>query len=164
MQPTVAEQCGNMSIFKSGEVTARQRRLRSAGWPGDLQSRGLWGLSCLGYQPLGRPAITLSQPKEQSRLQIQRLMISLSEYSLVSEWLAPLHVFFSSFFFYFYHNYFFYYLPLHSVNLKSIFLTHSLHCSVTLWPCVFNFSVTVIVSPSSTNTCGHQLTQNLRWS
>lgn len=34
----------------------------------------LWGLSCVGYQPLTRPAITLSQPKELIRKHIERLM------------------------------------------------------------------------------------------
>lgn len=79
----------------------RQRRLRSAGWPGDLPSCGLRGLSCQGYQALGRPAITRTQPKEQRRLQIQRLMISLSGSGLVSKCLG------SSFYFNLHHNNFF---------------------------------------------------------
>lgn len=54
----------------------QQRRLLGASWPADLQSCGAVRplvLSCLGYQALGRPAITLSQPKEERRVQIQRL-------------------------------------------------------------------------------------------
>lgn len=38
------------------------------------QSCWLWGFSCRGYQVLTRPAVTLSLPKEQSRLWIQKLI------------------------------------------------------------------------------------------
>lgn len=60
MQLTVAEKRGNMAIFKSWEVTGKGGFVVLVD-PRDLQSCGLCGLSCLGYQAqAGLPSLSLS--------------------------------------------------------------------------------------------------------
>lgn len=123
--PTVAEQCGNTAIFKSREVTGKGGFVVLVD-PRDLQSRGRWGLSCLGYQALGRPAITLSlsQPEEQRRLQIQKLMRSRSQSSLVSKCPGSSPCLIISFYSNLHHNHFLSY-PLFCYN-------PTIHCSMVL--------------------------------
>lgn len=73
MELTAAKQCGNMAIFRSGEVTGfvvlvEPETSRAVG----REASRAWVIRYLADLP------SLFQAREQSRLQIQRSMISLS--------------------------------------------------------------------------------------